>query len=103
MREGKAVALIWREAMADLRSPEVLFPGFYFPYCYDGTRPYFFKERVELPELLTHKLQKGEDLAKGKWHVFEGDDKLVVFKGRGGDWMYFKVSIKDTIAGVKLT
>ncbi|QIL78407.1 toprim domain-containing protein [Hymenobacter sp. HDW8] len=50
------------------------------------------KERVELPELLTHygyKLQKGEDLAKGRWHVFEGDDKLVVFKGRGGDWMYF--------------
>ncbi|TVT36780.1 toprim domain-containing protein [Hymenobacter setariae] len=50
------------------------------------------KERVELPEILTHygyALQKGEDLGKGKWHVFEGDDKLVVFKGRGGDWMYF--------------
>lgn len=50
------------------------------------------KERVELPEMLTHygyTLQKGEDLGKGKWHVFEGDDKLVVFKGRGGDWMYF--------------
>lgn len=50
------------------------------------------KERVELPELLSHygySLQKGEDMGKGKWHVFEGDDKLVVFKGRGGDWMYF--------------
>lgn len=50
------------------------------------------KERVELPEILTHfgySLQKGEDMGKGKWHVFEGDDKLVVFKGRGGDWMYF--------------
>lgn len=50
------------------------------------------KERVELPELLTHygyALSKGENLGKGKWHVFEGDDKLVVFKGRGGDWMYF--------------
>lgn len=50
------------------------------------------KERIELPELLTHygyALQKGEDMGKGKWHVFEGDDKLVVFKGRVGDWMYF--------------
>ncbi|MDO7848589.1 toprim domain-containing protein [Hymenobacter sp. M29] len=28
-------------------------------------------------------------MGKGKWHVFEGDDTLVVFKGRGGDWMYF--------------
>ncbi|QKG54933.1 hypothetical protein [Hymenobacter sp. BRD67] len=44
------------------------------------------------PELLTHygyALSKGENLGKGKWHVFEGDDKLVVFRGRGGDWMYF--------------
>ncbi|MBW3127170.1 toprim domain-containing protein [Hymenobacter profundi] len=50
------------------------------------------KEQVELPELLSHygyTLKKGEDLGKGKWHVFEGDDTLVVFKGRGGDWMYF--------------
>lgn len=50
------------------------------------------KEQVELPELLTHygyNLKKGEDLGKGKWHVFEGDDTLVVFKGRGNDWMYF--------------
>lgn len=50
------------------------------------------KEQVELPELLTHfgyNLKKGEHLGKGKWHVFEGDDTLVVFKGRGGDWMYF--------------
>jgi hypothetical protein len=50
------------------------------------------KEQVELPELLTHygyTLKKGEDLGKGKWHVFEGDDTLVVFKGRGNDWMYF--------------
>jgi len=45
-----------------------------------------------LPELLSHygyALKKGEVLGKGKWHVFEGDDTLVVFKGRGGDWMYF--------------
>ncbi|GAA4379470.1 toprim domain-containing protein [Hymenobacter koreensis] len=50
------------------------------------------KEQVELPELLRHygyTLKKGEVLGKGKWHVFEGDDTLVVFKGRGGDWMYF--------------
>jgi hypothetical protein len=50
------------------------------------------KEKVELPELLTHygyELKKGENLGKGKWHVFEGDDTLVVFKGRGNDWMYF--------------
>ncbi|AIZ65570.1 hypothetical protein PK28_18295 (plasmid) [Hymenobacter sp. DG25B] len=50
------------------------------------------KEQVELPELLSHfgyNLKKGEHLGKGKWHVFEGDDTLVVFKGRGGDWMYF--------------
>ena len=50
------------------------------------------KERVALPELLAHHgyaLQKGETLGRGKWHVFEGDDKLVVFRGRGGDWMYF--------------
>lgn len=50
------------------------------------------KEQVELPQLLSHygyTLKKGEDLGKGKWHVFEGDDTLVVFKGRGGDWMYF--------------
>ncbi|WP_400194216.1 toprim domain-containing protein [Hymenobacter sp. B81] len=50
------------------------------------------KERVELPELLTHygyTLKKGESLGRGKWHVFEGDDTLVVFKGRGNDWMYF--------------
>lgn len=50
------------------------------------------KEQVELPELLSHfgyNLRKGEHLGKGKWHVFEGDDTLVVFKGRGGDWMYF--------------
>ena len=50
------------------------------------------KEQVELPELLTHygyNLKKGEELGKGKWHVFEGDDTLVVFKGRGNDWMYF--------------
>lgn len=50
------------------------------------------KEQIELPELLTHygyTLKKGENLGKGKWHVFEGDDTLVVFKGRGGDWMYF--------------
>ncbi|WP_460503285.1 toprim domain-containing protein, partial [Hymenobacter agri] len=50
------------------------------------------KEQVELPELLSHfgyTLRKGEHLGKGKWHVFEGDDTLVVFKGRGGDWMYF--------------
>jgi hypothetical protein len=50
------------------------------------------KEQVELPELLSYygySLKKGEDLNKGKWHVFEGDDTLVVFKGRGGDWMYF--------------
>ena len=50
------------------------------------------KEQVELPELLTHygyNLKKGEHLGKGKWHVFEGDDTLVVFKGRGNDWMYF--------------
>lgn len=50
------------------------------------------KEQVELPELLTHfgyALKKGENLGKGKWHVFEGDDTLVVFKGRGNDWMYF--------------
>lgn len=50
------------------------------------------KEQVELPELLSHFgyiLRKGEHLGKGKWHVFEGDDTLVVFKGRGGDWMYF--------------
>ncbi|GAB3720514.1 hypothetical protein GCM10027594_00500 [Hymenobacter agri] len=50
------------------------------------------KEQVELPELLTYygyTLKKGEDLGKGKWHVFEGDDTLVVFKGRGNDWMYF--------------
>lgn len=50
------------------------------------------KERVELPELLSYfgyTLRKGEHLGKGKWHVFEGDDTLVVFKGRGGDWMYF--------------
>lgn len=50
------------------------------------------KEQVELPELLSHfgyNLKKGEHLGKGKWHVFEGDDTLVIFKGRGGDWMYF--------------
>ena len=50
------------------------------------------KERVELPELLTHHgytLKKGEHLDRGKYHVFEGDDKLVVFRGRGGEWMYF--------------
>ncbi|GAB3323265.1 toprim domain-containing protein [Hymenobacter humi] len=50
------------------------------------------KEQVELPELLHYygyTLKKGENLGKGKWHVFEGDDTLVVFKGRGGDWMYF--------------
>lgn len=50
------------------------------------------KEQVELPELLSHfgyTLKKGEHLGRGKWHVFEGDDTLVVFKGRGGDWMYF--------------
>lgn len=50
------------------------------------------KQQVELPELLTHygyTLKPGENLAKGKWHVFEGDDTLVVFKGRGNDWMYF--------------
>lgn len=50
------------------------------------------KEQVELPELLSYygyNLRKGEHLGKGKWHVFEGDDTLVVFKGRGGDWMYF--------------
>lgn len=50
------------------------------------------KEQVELPELLSHfgyHLKKGEHLGKGKWHVFEGDDTLVVFKGRGNDWMYF--------------
>jgi hypothetical protein len=50
------------------------------------------KERVELPEMLAHygyQLKKGENLGKGKWHVFEGDDTLVVFKGRGNDWMYF--------------
>jgi len=50
------------------------------------------KEQVELPELLNHfgyNLKKGEHLGKGKWHVFEGDDTLVIFKGRGGDWMYF--------------
>ncbi|UYZ65311.1 toprim domain-containing protein [Hymenobacter weizhouensis] len=50
------------------------------------------KEQVELPELLSHfgyTLKKGEHLGRGKWYVFEGDDTLVVFKGRGGDWMYF--------------
>lgn len=50
------------------------------------------KQQVELPELLTHygySLKPGENLKKGKWHVFEGDDTLVVFKGRGNDWMYF--------------
>jgi len=50
------------------------------------------KERVELPEMLAHygyQLKKGQNLGKGKWHVFEGDDTLVVFKGRGNDWMYF--------------
>lgn len=50
------------------------------------------KERVDLPEMLAHygyQLRKGENLSKGKWHVFEGDDTLVVFKGRGNDWMYF--------------
>ena len=50
------------------------------------------KEHVALPDLLNHygyHLKKGENLSKGKWHVFEGDDTLVVFKGRGGDWMYF--------------
>ena len=50
------------------------------------------KEQVELPELLTHygyHLKKGENLGRGKWHVFEGDDTLVVFRGRGNDWMYF--------------
>lgn len=50
------------------------------------------KEQVELPRLLSHfgyNLRKGEHLGKGKWHVFEGDDTLVVFQGRGGDWMYF--------------
>ena len=50
------------------------------------------KEQVALPELLSHygyALKKGEVLGKGKWHVFEGDDTLVVFQGRGGDWMYF--------------
>ena len=50
------------------------------------------KEQVALPELLSHygyALQKGETLGKGKWHVFEGDNTLVVFQGRGGDWMYF--------------
>ena len=50
------------------------------------------KERVEMPEMLAHygyQLKKGENLGKGKWHVFEGDDTLVVFKGRGNDWMYF--------------
>lgn len=50
------------------------------------------KDSVELPELLAHygyALKKGENLNKGKWHVFEGDDTLVVFKGRGNDWMYF--------------
>lgn len=50
------------------------------------------KEQVELPELLSHfgyNLKKGGHLGRGKWHVFEGDDTLVVFKGRGGDWMYF--------------
>ena len=50
------------------------------------------KEQVALPELLSHygyALKKGEALGKGKWHVFEGDDTLVVFQDRGGDWMYF--------------
>ena len=50
------------------------------------------KERVELPDLLTHHgyaLKKGEHLGRGKYHVFEGDDTLVVFRGRGGEWMYF--------------
>lgn len=50
------------------------------------------KDSVELPELLTHygyNLDKGENLNKGKWHVFKGDDTLVVFKGRGNDWMYY--------------
>jgi hypothetical protein len=50
------------------------------------------KEQVELPELLSYfgyTLREGEKLGNGKWHVFEGDDTLVVFKGRGGDWRYF--------------
>lgn len=50
------------------------------------------KEHVELPEMLTHygySLKSGENLSKGKWHVFEGDDTLVLFKGKGNDWMYF--------------
>jgi hypothetical protein len=50
------------------------------------------KDRVEMPEMLAHygyELKKGENLNKGKWHVFKGDDTLVVFKGRGNDWMYF--------------
>lgn len=52
------------------------------------------KERIELPDLLTHygyALQKDADQGQGKYHVFEGQDKdtLVVFKGQGGDWRYF--------------
>ncbi|MFC7670938.1 hypothetical protein ACFQT0_28750 [Hymenobacter humi] len=42
------------------------------------------KEQVELPELLTHygyNLKKGEDLGKGKWHVFEGMIRLWFSKG----------------------
>ncbi|MDF7813937.1 hypothetical protein [Hymenobacter sp. YC55] len=50
------------------------------------------KERVELPQLLAHYgyvRQQDEELGKGKWHVFEGPEQLIVFKGRGGDWLYF--------------